>query len=223
MSKVIYLSYILDENTPSYGNRNKFVIEKKSDIEKGDIANDSNINTTVHIGTHIDMPYHFYEKGQTIEDFGADFWIFNKILFIDLQPEQLVIKNELIELLEEIEDIGYELLIIKTSICNTRKEESFWSNNYGFHPDIYDYLVEKFPKIRVMGFDSISVSSFQNRTLGREAHKRFLNPLKSILLLEDMNLSNISEKTEFEEIIVIPLRISKCDGLPCTVMGWIND
>ena len=36
MSKVIFLSHILDENTPSYGNRNKFLIEKKSDIQKGD-------------------------------------------------------------------------------------------------------------------------------------------------------------------------------------------
>lgn len=49
MNKVIFLSHILDENTPTYGNRNKFIIEKKSDISKGDVANDSTINTTVHI------------------------------------------------------------------------------------------------------------------------------------------------------------------------------
>ena len=87
MSKVIFLSHILDENTPSYGNRNKFLIEKKSDIQKGDVANDSFIKTTVHIGTHIDMPYHFFENGQTIEDFPADFWLFSKeeILFLDLK------------------------------------------------------------------------------------------------------------------------------------------
>ena len=101
MSKVIFLSHILDENTPSYGSRNKFLIEKKSDIQKGDVANDSFIKTTVHIGTHIDMPYHFFENGQTIENFDADFWIFSKveILFLDLKidKEKLIIRDELIE------------------------------------------------------------------------------------------------------------------------------
>ena len=74
----LFLSYILDKNTPTYGNRNRLKQVKKSDISKGDIANDTFISTTVHIGTHIDMPYHFYKDGQTIEDFNADFWVFKK-------------------------------------------------------------------------------------------------------------------------------------------------
>ena len=106
MSKVIFLSHILDEYTPSYGNRNKFTMKKRSDISKGDIANDSSISTTVHIGTHIDMPYHFFENGQTIEDFPADFWLFSKeeILFLDLKIDKgkLIIRDELIDRLEQI-------------------------------------------------------------------------------------------------------------------------
>jgi len=38
------------------------------------------------------------------------------------------------------------------------------------------------------GFDSISVSSFQNRMVGREAHRAFLDPKAPILLLEDIDL-----------------------------------
>ncbi len=49
-SKLIYLSYILDGNTPTYGDRNRFKIDKKSSIKRGDIANDSFLSTTVHIG-----------------------------------------------------------------------------------------------------------------------------------------------------------------------------
>ncbi|MDX4063840.1 cyclase family protein [Aliarcobacter skirrowii] len=233
MSKVIFLSHILDENTPSYGNRNKFLIEKKSDIQKGDVANDSFIKTTVHIGTHIDMPYHFFENGQTIEDFPADFWLFSKeeILFLDLKidKEKLIIRDELINRLEQIKKksqfsiLNYKLLIVKTGISNIRGEDRFWTENFGFHPDIYDYLIENFSNIRILGFDSISVSSFANRMLGREAHKRFLNPENPILLLEDMNLRDIDENIVFKEIIIAPFRISKCDGLPCTIIGKIND
>lgn len=218
-----FLSYTLDSSTPTYGNRNQFLIEKKSDISKGDVANDSFISTTVHIGTHIDMSYHFYENGQTIEDFQDDFWVFDKILYIEIEPKNLIIKEELLEKLSLIQDINYEILIVKTGICNYRGEEKFWNENYGFSPEIYDYIVKKFPKVRVLGFDSISVSSFKERMIGREAHKRFLNPDNPILLLEDMDLRKITKKSKFEKLVIAPLRIEKCDGLPCTVIGFFND
>jgi kynurenine formamidase len=220
----VFLSYILDEQTPTYGNRNKFERIKKSDISKGDIANDTAITTTVHIGTHIDMPYHFYEKGQTIENYDANFWIFKNPLIVEIKPKNIIIKDELIDILKNKNSkLSYDILIVKTGICHRRESNEFWQSNFGFHPDIYDYLIENFPNIKVLGFDSISVSSFRNRMLGRESHKRFLNPTKPILLLEDMDLREISEDRKIKEIIIAPLRISKCDGLPCTVFGILND
>ena len=220
---MIFLSYILDENTPTYGNRNKFEQIKKSDMSKGDVANDTFISTTVHIGTHIDMPYHFYEDGQTIEDFDASFWFFKNPLIIEIEESELIIKDKLIKKLLHVENIGYDILIVKTSICDIRKKSKFWEHNYGFHPDIYDFLNDKYSTIRVIGFDSISVSSIQYRVLGRESHNRFLNPKKPILLLEDMDLRKIDKDTKLKEIIVSPLRIAKCDGLPCTVFGILDD
>lgn len=218
-----FLSYILDENTPTYGNRDKILLKKRSSILNGDIANNTSISTTLHIGTHIDMPYHFYENGQTIVDFDASFWIFDNVLFIDVQPRNLVIENELLSRLDDIEDIGYDILIVKTGICDLRDKDIFWSQNYGFGSKIYNYLSNRFPNIRVFGFDSISVSSFSNRALGRESHKAFLNSNKPILLLEDMDLRSVGEYTKFKEIIISPLRVAKCDGLPCTVLGKIYD
>ncbi len=220
---MIFLSHTLNENTPTYGNRNQFKMVKKSDISKGDVANDTMLNTTVHIGTHIDMPYHFYEEGQTLMDFDDDFWYFTKPLIIEIHPNDIIIYEELINKLNTINDCGYDILIVKTGIESFRNDKEFWESNYGFHPAIYDYLIKQFPNIRVLGFDSISVSSFKNRLLGREAHKRFLNPNHPILLLEDMKLSFINESTQFDNIIVAPLRIEKCDGLPCTIIGINND
>jgi len=220
---MVYLSYILDKNTPTYGDKNRFEQIKKSDMDRGDIANDTSISTTVHIGTHIDMPYHFYKNGETIESFDANFWFFNRVLFLEIKPDGYIVKDELIKKLDSIEDIGYEILVVKTGICYKRESKEFWAENYGFHPDIYNYLVDKFPKIRVVGFDSISVSSLTDRMLGRESHKRFLNPRKPILLLEDMDLREVNKNHTIQELIISPLRISKCDGLPCTVFGILDD
>lgn len=222
-SKIVYLSYILNETTPTYGNRNKFVCEKKSDITQGDVANDSFINTTVHIGTHIDMPSHFFEEGQTIEDFDIDYFRFKNILFIDMLPEDIIINKDLIKLLESQKDKNnYDMLIVKTGICHKRDKKLFWESNYGFAPDVAKYLKTHFPNIRVIGFDSVSVSSFANRMLGREAHKAFLNPKKPILLLEDMDLTMLNKDSQIKKLDIAPLRIAKCDGLPCTILAEIQ-
>lgn len=221
--EMIFLSHLLSQTTPTYGNRNVFVLEKKSDISKGDVANDSFMHTTVHIGTHLDLPYHFYNEGKTIEDFNADFWFFSNPLYIEITPKHTIVFEELIEALEKLDKPECDILLVKTGICHQREEECFWENNYGFHPDLYDYLIQKFPNLRVFGFDSISVSSFSERTIGREAHKRFLNPVRPILLLEDMNFCHVSHTNSFSNIIISPLRISKCDGVPCTVFGELND
>jgi kynurenine formamidase len=213
-----YLSYILDRETPTYGDRNRFEIEKRSSIARGDIANDSYISTTVHIGTHIDMPFHFHQNGETVEDFPADFWFFENPIFIEIEPKSLLIFDEVVEQLERIDNSKADILIVKTGICYRRESEEFWSRNYGFSAKLYDYLVENFPYIRVIGFDSISISSFQNRLEGREAHKRFLNPEKPILILEDMDLRGLNS---LRKVIVAPTRIGESDGLPCTVFGEV--
>ena len=146
---------------------------------------------------------------------------------IDTSSIELAIKDVLLRELKNTKDrlgefvCNYRLLIVKTGICNIREKEEFWSKNFGFHPDIYNYLIENFPNVKVFGFDSISVSSFSNRMLGREAHKRFLNPNRPILLLEDMDLRKVCSNTIFQEVIIAPLRIARCDGLPCTVIGRI--
>jgi len=221
--KTIYLSYILDEETPTYGGRDRFVCKKSSSIKGGDVANNSSIDTTLHIGTHIDMPYHFYEDGQTIEDFDTDFFSFSNILFLDMSPKELVVKDELIAKLDDIEHKElYEILIVKTNICYKRDKEEFWRENFGFSPTVAIYLKKHFPNIRVFGFDSISVSSFSNRTVGREAHRVFLDPSNPILLLEDMDLREISGSDKIIKLEIAPLRVAKCDGLPCTVIAKVK-
>jgi len=222
--KKLWLSYTLNKNTPLYGGRTEnFNMFKTSSIKDGKIANDTKLETTVHIGTHIDMPYHFYEDGQTIDDFDIDFWFFKKPLFIELEPNSFVIKDELIDLLEQVKDNDYDILIVKTGICAFRDKEKYWKENYGFAPEIYYYLIVNFPNIKVFGFDSISISSWQDRDIGKVSHKTFLNPKKPILILEDMDLNKLSSDSNLKEIFISPLRIKKCDGLPCTVIGIIDE
>ncbi len=189
-------------------------------MDKGDVANETHIQSTLHVGTHIDFPYHFYKDGQTMEDFPTDFWFFDHPLFVEIKPQSLILEKELIEALENLnEKEDTDILIVKTGLCHIRNTKQYWEENIGLSPAIYDYLVEKMPNVRIIGFDSISVSCFQHRDIGRLAHKKFLNPEKPVLLLEDMDLRSVNSEVVFSQVIVSPLMIAGADGVPCSVFA----
>jgi arylformamidase len=75
----------------------------------------------------------------------------------------------------------------------------------------------KFPKLRLFGFDMISLTSKLDRPEGKEAHLNFLIE-NQILILEDMNLENLF--TCPNKVIVAPLQIENSDGGPCTVFAF---
>ncbi|RYZ80474.1 MAG: hypothetical protein EOP04_25820 [Proteobacteria bacterium] len=72
-----------------------------------------------------------------------------------------------------------------------------------------------------IGLDSISLTGFQNREVGRAAHKEFLAGPNPILIIEDMNLEALQGKTP-SSVIVLPLRILSGDGAPCTAIAKMN-
>lgn len=221
-SSFAFLSYPLCESAPSYGAKHKFRAYKESDISKGDIANSFKFETSVHMGTHIDFPKHFFDDGKSALDFGASFFVFEKPLFVRLEPKSKIVKEELIEVLSDILDEGYDILLADTASWRFRDKEEYWSQNYGFDPSLAGFIRDRFNGVRVFGFDSISVSSYTNRELGRAAHRSFLDPAHPILLLEDMDFSAASGKN-LKSVTVSPLRVDGADGALCTVIGEFCD
>lgn len=218
------LSYPLNSNTPTYGDRNRVVLAKTSSISAGDAANDTYLSMTVHSGTHVDMPCHFYAEGQSWSDFNIDFWHFNNPLFVEIKPEGKLISTELIDVLDKFDHKrSADILIVKTGFCHNREDKEEIMTNYGFDPDVAVYIRNEMPKVRAFGFDSLSVSSFTNREIGRVAHKAFLNPENPIILLEDMDLRACSAGTKFDSLIIAPIFIDDCDAMPCTVFGFTGE
>jgi kynurenine formamidase len=75
---IIFLSYFLNANTPVYGGaKGSVLFEELRSISKGDTSNNLYLKFPNHIGTHIDFPRHFSDTGKSLNDYSADFWIFN--------------------------------------------------------------------------------------------------------------------------------------------------
>lgn len=207
----MYLSYFIETETPVYGGeKGTIVFDKIRSIANGDTSNNLKITFPVHIGTHIDFPYHFDDSGKKVNDYPPSFWLFNKVGFLQCSIEE--VPDRIDELSEEI-----EILILKTGFGGKRGEEAYWSKQPVIPAFFAELFRKKFPALRVFGFDLISLTSKINREEGKNAHKAFLLE-NEILVLEDMNLSKLYHAPK--KIFVSPLQISGADGSPCTVVSF---
>lgn len=223
--KYLWLSYPLTESTPSYGDGEKLSIKAGSDISKGDSSNASKWTLSNHLGTHIDFPKHFFNHGETVEYYAPEFWTFTNVSLIQVDlsenTAQIITPEMVIPYIER----GVETILIKTGMSKYRNKRIYWEQNPGLSPEIGLIIRRDYPNVRVVGFDFISVSSWQHREIGREAHRAFLNPDsqgKPVLLVEDMNLSETDGNSYIEKLIILPLRVVGADGAPCTIIAEVT-
>jgi kynurenine formamidase len=224
MSKFIRLSHTLDSATPSYGNRDKISIQVNSAIKDGDTANTSRwIFSNNHIGTHIDVPRHFDDEGFGVSDIPVENLFFHAVELVDIpcNTARLIAENDF-EALNINSKV--DLLLIRTGYENVRDKEIYWNGNPGLIPELADYLRNKFTRLRCIGFDFISITSWKYRHAGRLAHKNFLTPdrgKRSILAIEDMSLKGIRQPVK--KVIVAPIYVEDGNGGAVTVFAELKD
>ncbi|MCR9203302.1 MAG: cyclase family protein [Halobacteriovoraceae bacterium] len=222
--KILFLSHYLDpKSTPSYGNNEgQLTIVPASCICSGDSSNSLTIKMSNHIGTHIDLPRHFDDKGKVLNDYNPEDWIFTSPQLIDLpkSEEELIEFNEINELLASKTDF----LILRTGFEKFRGQEAYWARNPGFAEETGRLLRKNYPNLKAIGFDFISITSYPNRPLGRLAHKSFLSsefegePIRAI---EDMTLNEL--KSSPLSLTVAPLMVNQADGVQVTVFALIGN
>ncbi|HCY85604.1 MAG TPA: hypothetical protein DHV36_10765 [Desulfobacteraceae bacterium] len=217
----IYLSHVLEESTPAYGNGPSLKREAGNRMANGDSCNTEAWHLSNHIGTHIDAPRHFCRDGAVLDTYPADFWCCRKVFLLDVAdvaPGEIIGTSRLA--LDEV-PADTELLLMRTGIEKRRSDMVYMMENPGFSPDLAAALRDKLPLLRMIGFDGISLSSFASRPLGRKAHKAFLDHDRPILIIEDMALADALPENGIREAMVCPLRVRDSDAAPCTVIARI--
>ena len=216
---MIFLSHLIDNDTPTYGDSSGIKISHATCMDHGDTANSLSIKMNNHIGTHIDLPKHFDNNGKVLEQYPACEWVFNKVQLVNIplkEDEMLSISHLKKKLREDI-----EVLIIKTGFEKFRHQKSYWKNNPGVLPEVGTWLRRNFSSIKIIGFDFISLTCFQKREIGRISHRAFLGSDKNnepIRIIEDMKLSEID--TDPKKLVVLPLMIKGADGVPVNIIAF---
>ena len=220
-SKIIWLSHPLSTETPSYGGGEGMRIEPITTIATGDTANTSRFVLPNHLGTHVDIPKHFFDSGSSLTDYPPDFWVFDNPMLVDVPGDDgyLISPKDVEGKITPETDI----LLLRTGYEKYRGDSRYWEHNPGLHPELGTWLRKGFPNMRILGMDIISITSRHHREEGRAAHRTLLDPDKPgkpLVAIEDMALSQVCG--QLNSVIIVPLRVSKANGGPCTVIGFIS-
>ena len=220
----IWLSHLLENNSPLYGGGNgEIKIKGEKSIKQGGSCNTMHLTFPNHAGTHIDAPKHFFNNGFSVDYYPADFWIFKNVEVVcleDINPGKAINGKDID--INKI-DNNAECLLIKTNFGKFRGDDVYWENSPYFTYELARALKSR-DNIRLVGIDFISVSNINNKDEGRLVHKTLLsfNAVRSsILILEDMDLSGISDAVKIKKVWVFPLRVKNADGAPCSVIAEI--
>ncbi|OGX34846.1 MAG: hypothetical protein A3I43_03490 [Omnitrophica WOR_2 bacterium RIFCSPLOWO2_02_FULL_50_19] len=226
MSRFVQLSYRIDERSPLYPGTPALEIRNVKEIDKGDSCNTFSMTLSNHSGTHIDAPRHFLNSGKPISEYLPDELIYNRPCLIDCPKG----KDELIGV-KDLQSLSgkddFDALLIRTGFCKYRNSNA---EIYGYHnpcltPEAAKWIRENYPKIRLIGIDTISISSYAHKGLGPLTHKILLGQEgfdgPPILILEDMNLPDSIKKVD--ELIIVPVFSGRIDSSPCTALGVIHD
>lgn len=212
----LWLSHVLSEDTPNYGGGKGLSINRERNLSAGDSCNASRYDLPNHLGSHVDSPLHFIHDGKSVDEYLPGDWVFSFPFLVDIEVEsaKLISPADLDHALGGVET-DCDLLLIRTGFERFRGTTRYWKEGPGLSATLAPILIAMFPRLKAIGVDFISVSSFQHRPAGRDAHRALLG--NGLRLFEDLHLAEI--RHSLRRVIALPLRVKRGDGAPCTVIG----
>jgi len=181
--KIIDISPVISSKLGVFPGDTPFRLEKILDTKKGDIVSLSKITTTMHLGAHVDAPYHYSAKGKFIHE--VDLQIYNGLCQIISLNEKIVTSRTVkIENLKT-KNILAQRVIIKT---NSFPDPNHWNSNFfGLSVELIQYL--KSFGVFLVGIDTPSMDIEESKSL--EVHHSIFDC--KINILEGVVLSHVND------------------------------
>ena len=129
------------------------------------------IQTSNHMGTHLDAPRHFVTGGKTIDQIPME-WLYGPGVIVDLTGEMGDVAAYTPEMIEKrVEVRKGDILILHTGWHRYGQfgaepdEERYIHLHPGAHPDMVQWLIDL--EIKIWGVDCISTDHPMNLPIGR--------------------------------------------------------
>jgi arylformamidase len=198
------ISLTLSPNLPTWPGDPKLQLEKFESMDKGAHNNVSRISSSVHVGTHVDAPYHFVNDGRTVESLPLD--VLTGSCYVTQLPDGIeAITAEVLERTEISSEMKRVLFGTRNSHLWAKGESQFQTDFVAITEDGAEWLVEH--GVQLVGVDYLSVAPYGDSV---PTHTILLRA--GVVVVEGLNLSSVMRG--FYDLYCLPLKIAGCDGAP---------
>lgn len=194
--KYVDLSYTLDNSTAVSPLDNKIKMKRVKFLDK-DYYNDTEITTTMHIGTHIDAPSHMLDSNINISDINMSKFIGKGILLNFENQKEIVLREDDKEKI--VED---SIILIYTNMDKKIGTEEYYLDHPIITKEFCDFLVAK--KVKILALDFYSPDKFP-----LTIHKTLLG--NDILIVENIKDAHLLKNINDFKLYLIPIKI-KAEG-----------
>jgi arylformamidase len=182
-----------------------FKTEPVSRIQTGEHYNLTRFSMGTHLGTHVDPPAHFMDKGATVDQIPLETLV-GPGTVADLRGCSKIDRRAL----EKAAIAGYKRVLLKTDNGSRLLEAPLHPDTVHLTEDGARYLVEN--RICLVGIDALSIEHPENP--GSPVHQLLLKA--GVLVAEGVDLLEIPVG-EYE-IFCLPLKIKGGDGAPARIL-----
>lgn len=198
MAKIIDISQPLRPGIPVFPGDTEFHPFDVARLADGSSCNIGSVTMSLHTGTHADAPYHFDDRGATIDAVDLSVYV-GKAVVIDCSGATSVEETHV----QSITGSKVERILFKTMSADL---DQFTSS--------FAYLSEAAARevvrrgVRLVGVDTPSVDHATSKNLS--THRILLDG--QVAILENLNLADV-DPGEYE-LIALPLRLVGRDASP---------
>ncbi len=207
MSKLIDISLPLHGNTPIWPGDPALRVERVQRIEDGSVANVSQMSCGVHVGTHVDAPFHFMQDRNTIEQLDLDVLI--GPAYVVHLPELHTITAAVLDSVQLPADVSRLLLRTRNSEWWAQDAGAFCEDYVALNSAAAQWVVDR--GIRLIGIDYLSIQRYHDGPL---THQILLQA--EVVIVEGLNLSNVTPGVY--ELLCLPLKLVGADGAPARAL-----
>jgi len=203
--RVYDITLTITPDLPIYPGDPPIMLERIMKMEEGDACNVTKFSMSVHVGTHVDAPFHFLGgTAPTVEKLPLKL-LMGRAYVLHLPDEVELVTAPVLERAEI--PIRTRRLLIRTrnSALWKRGDRKFHKDFIALSSDAAQYLVDR--GIKLVGVDYLSVAPFHE---GAPTHDILLQA--KVVVVEGLNLSDVPQGRY--TLYCLPLKIGGSDGAP---------
>jgi arylformamidase len=205
MTDWIDITHMLHEDMPQWPGDPPYQLRRVEEITGPGTANLSQLSTSVHIGTHVDAPLHYFPTEADVAALPLEKLCGPALVVHVTAPRDIEVAD-----LEPAGIKSGDRVLLRTANEALREKRAFDEGFFGLTGQAARWLADR--GVVLVGIDYFSVDNYREET--RPAHYALLG--KGVVVIEGLDLAGVAPGRY--ELVALPLKMAGSEGSPARVI-----